>query len=406
MIRRVFLQTGRRCGGSAASGGGLTLHVPSLSLVTASQPASRTTRTLTSSSSSSSAVNEESQSSQTHTVIRHPVVPFPQSPHRTVPSHIVRPPYADNGIVPLSQYPGQIVLHDDVSADRMRRAARLARTTLDLACSLAKPGVTTDEIDEVVHQAIINAGAYPSPLNYAGFPKSLCSSINEVICHGIPDTRPLQFGDIVSFDVSCYVPVHDDEEIKGVHGDNCATVIVGDEQEENVIGADWRGVPYLSHFDSERDEMYFQEARRLVRTTRESLYAGIEACRPGGCLSDVGAAIEDVADREGYSSVRKYRGHGISHEFHCSPFVKHFRNDERVELRPGMIFTVCFFAVTYSIGRHRIIVVLCTNIFDSDIHRLNQCCAKEHRIVSNGTTTGQSVQTTAGSRRNSNTPFS
>jgi methionyl aminopeptidase len=172
---------------------------------------------------------------------------------------------------------------------------------------MAKPGMTTDVIDEAVHKSLIAAGAYPSPLNYVGFPKSVCTSINEVICHGIPDTRPLQFGDIVSFDVSCF--------IGGVHGDNCATVIVGDEQEQDVVGTDWRGVPYLEpnsyKFESPEQEAMIRSSRRLVHATRESMYAAIDRIGPGRCLTDVGAAIQDVADSYGYSTVEKYRGHGI-----------------------------------------------------------------------------------------------
>jgi len=268
---------------------------------------------------------------------RKPVQQFPQSPTRTVPDSIDPPPYAATGSPPFSENFSQHVVYlheEEASIEQMRKAAKLARKILDLACSLAKPGVLTDEIDDAVHNAIIEEGAYPSPLNYHGFPKSSCSSINEIICHGIPDLRPLQFGDVVSFDISCF--------LDGVHGDNCATVIVGDEQEnlDEATGADWRGVPYLTKFDSQEDEMHFANARRLVQAARESLYAGIEVCRPGNCLTEVGAAIHQVADDYGYDSVRKYTGHGISHVFHCAPFVKHFRNTETMELRPGMIFTI------------------------------------------------------------------
>lgn len=245
---------------------------------------------------------------------REPMRAYPLSAAKTVPTKIVRPPYADTGVVPFSLFPNQILLHDAASVKKMRTAARLARQVLDYACTLAKPGVTTDEIDTAVHEEIIRRGAYPSPLNYHGFPKSLCSSINEVICHGIPDTRPLQFGDIVSFDVSCF--------IGGVHGDNCATVIVGDEQEKDEIGVDWRGVPYLSNFEKPEQEEMIRSARRLVHAARESLYAAIEECGPGKCLTSVGGAIQDVADSYGYSTVAKYRGHGISSEFHTAPYVK------------------------------------------------------------------------------------
>ena len=216
----------------------------------------------------------------------------------------------------------------------MRIAARLARKILDYACDLAKPDVTGDEIDSAVHEALLEAGAYPSPLNYVGFPKSLCSSINEVICHGIPDERPLQNGDIVSFDVSCF--------INGVHGDNCATILVGDEQEEDEIGVDWRGVPYKSKdkFENPEEEVMFRAGRRLIHAARESLYEAIHRVGPGACLTDVGDAIQDVADAYGYSTVEKYRGHGIGEVFHCAPFVKHYRNNDKLELLPGMIFTI------------------------------------------------------------------
>jgi methionyl aminopeptidase len=238
-------------------------------------------------------------------------------------------------------------LHDDpASVQQMREAARVARTLLDYACTLAQPGVTTDEIDARVHDRCVqDYQTYPSPLNYAGFPKSICSSVNEIICHGIPDTRPLQLGDVVSFDVSCF---H-----KGVHGDNCATIIVGDDDrnygtseqpppqdDNNSPGVDWRGVPYRTHFADTPTHDHFLRARRLVSAAREALYAGIHACRPGGCLTAVGAAIHNVADHYGYGTVEKYRGHGICSEFHCPPFVKHFRNEERIELRPGLIFTI------------------------------------------------------------------
>lgn len=267
-----------------------------------------------------------------HISTRDPIKPYPLSPTKHVPPEIPRPPYATTGQVPSSPYVYQIMLHDDTTIPRMKAAARLARRVLNHACSLAQPGVLTDDIDTAVHEAIIAAGAYPSPLNYANFPKSLCSSVNEVICHGIPDKRPLQSGDIVSFDVSCFVG--------GVHGDNCATVIVGDEQEVDEIGTDWRGVPYKAKWESQEEEALMRSGRRLVHATRESLYAAIEAIGPGACLTDVGAAIQDVAEAYGYSTVGKYQGHGIGEVFHCAPFVQHFKNRDYLELLPGMIFTI------------------------------------------------------------------
>jgi len=268
--------------------------------------------------------------------LRDPIRAYPLTPKKPITrSDITKPPYAERGIVP--PHDNTILLFsDDENLVRMKHAAKLARRVLDYACTLTKPGVTTDEVDTAVHEALIDAGAYPSPLNYVGFPKSLCSSINEVICHGIPDTRPLEFGDIVSFDVSCFV--------NGVHGDNCATIIVGDEQEIDEIGTDWRGVPYLGSkfFDGRRpdDETSIRSARRLVHAARESLYTAIDKIGPGSCLTDIGAAVQDVADSYGYSTVEKYRGHGISSDFHRPPFVKHYRNDDKLELVPGMIFTI------------------------------------------------------------------
>ncbi len=255
-----------------------------------------------------------SSSFESFSSLRQPVKPCTLSPVKPVPPEIPRPRYAETGVIPPSDYIHQILLHDETTIPRMKYAARLARQVLDYACTLAKPGVLTDDIDTAVHQAIIDAGAYPSPLNYAGFPKSLCSSINEVICHGIPDTRPLQRGDIVSFDVSCFVD--------GVHGDNCATVIVGDEQEIDEIGVDWRGVPYKSQWDSPEEEAMIRSARRLVHATRESVYAAINAIGPGACLTQVGAAVQDIGDIYGYSTVSKYQGHGIGEDFHCAPFVQ------------------------------------------------------------------------------------
>eukprot|EP00934_Nitzschia_sp_Nitz4_P006614 Nitzschia sp. Nitz4//scaffold287_size23745//11909//13101//NITZ4_008460-RA/size23745-snap-gene-0.23-mRNA-1//1//CDS//3329545769//6604//frame0 len=263
---------------------------------------------------------------------REPLVAFEQSPTRTVPNHIMPPPYAATGVVPYSKYANCILIHDEVSIEHMRYSAQLARRMLDYACEVAKPGMTTDEVDVLVHEEIIRNGAYPSPLNYSGFPKSLCSSINEVVCHGIPDARPLQTGDVVSFDVSLFAG--------GVHGDNCATIIVGDEQEFDEIGVDWRGVPYKAKWDTPEEEAMIRASRRLVHATRESLYAAIDRIGPGACLTDVGDAIQIVADDYGYSTISKYRGHGIGEEFHCPPFVEHYRNRNKLELVPGMIFTI------------------------------------------------------------------
>ena len=278
-----------------------------------------------------------------HRKSRNPVKAHAVSNQRTVPSdlNITPPSYADTGVVVPGLFPNRVLLHDESSIEQMRTAARLARKVLDKACTLAEEGVTTDAIDGAVHSAILRAGAYPSPLNYAGFPKSVCSSINEVICHGIPDARSLQNGDIVSFDVSCF--------IGGVHGDNCATVIVGDVEKDDEAGTgtdenhapkDWRGVPQKTTFANDEERELFVTGRRLVQAALESLNEGVAVCKPGACLSDIGKAIHAVADAYQYDTVRKYRGHGISEEFHCAPFVKHYRNSDALILEPGMIFTI------------------------------------------------------------------
>ncbi|KAL7544479.1 hypothetical protein ACHAWF_007862 [Thalassiosira exigua] len=274
---------------------------------------------------------------------RRPMELIPPSPELHSPFY---PPYSLTGrLPPSSAPPDHVLIHNDVSITKMRAAARLARRLLDLACSpsVASPGVTTEAIDDVIRGEALRRGAYPSPLNYVGFPKSLCSSVNEVICHGIPDSRPLELGDIVSFDVSCY--------LGGVHGDNCGTIVVGDVAEgytgsgaagdtdnnngsgegsgsannsDNEAKRDWPTdpIPPKSTFRSPEEEERFVTARRLVRAALESRDEGVKACKPGGCLSDVGAAIHAVADAYGYDTVREYRGHGIGSDFHCAPFVK------------------------------------------------------------------------------------
>ena len=189
---------------------------------------------------------------------------------------------------------------------RMREAGRVAAEVLAVAGAAVAPDVTTDELDELVHAQCIAGGAYPSPLNYRGYPKSVCTSVNEVICHGIPDDRPLVDGDIVNIDVTVY--------LEGVHGDTNATFLVG-----RVDGA----------------------SRRLVRVTRECLDLGIAAVRPGRPVSDIGRAIETEATRHGYGVVRAFVGHGIAEQFHGPPSVPHhFDAGARTIMEPGMTFTI------------------------------------------------------------------
>jgi methionyl aminopeptidase len=222
---------------------------------------------------------------------------------RTVPAHIVRPSYADTGVVERWDEP--VVKSDDV-IERMRHAGRVAAEVLRLSGEFLRPGITTDEVDEYTHNLFIERGAYPSTLNYHGYPKSLCSSANEVICHGIPDSRVIRDGDLMNLDVTGF--------IGGVHGDTNATFLIGEVSEEN---------------------------RRLVRVTEECTWLGIEAVRPGRPLSDIGRAIEDHAKAHNYGVVRAFIGHGIGEQFHTDIQVLHYYDSRATTvMRPGMVFTI------------------------------------------------------------------
>ena len=188
----------------------------------------------------------------------------------------------------------------------MRVAGRAAREVLLELGVAVRPGITTGELDRICHEACIVRGGYPSPLHYKGFPKSLCTSVNEVICHGIPDDRMLQDGDIVNCDVTIY--------LGGVHGDCNATFLVGDVDETG---------------------------RRLVQVTRESLWKGIDAVKPGARVYDIGRAVQAHAEAAGFGVVRSFVGHGIGENFHTAPSVPHYF-DERADgvIAPGMTFTI------------------------------------------------------------------
>jgi methionyl aminopeptidase len=231
------------------------------------------------------------------------VLPGVISPMRSVPDHIERPSYADTGVVERWDEP--VVKSDDV-IERMRHAGRVAAEVLRLSGEFLRPGITTDEVDEYTHGLFIEHGAYPSTLNYHGYPKSLCSSANEVICHGIPDSRVIRDGDIMNLDVTGF--------IGGVHGDTNATFLIGEVSEEN---------------------------RRLVRVTEECMWLGIEAVRPGKPLSDIGRAIEDHAKAHDYGVVRAFIGHGIGEQFHTDIQVLHYYDSRATTImRPGMVFTI------------------------------------------------------------------
>jgi methionyl aminopeptidase len=230
-------------------------------------------------------------------------VPGTISPRRPVPASIPRPEYVDKpGPAPFT---GSEV-KDAETIERMRAACRLAAQARELVGSYVEPGVTTDELDRVGHEFLCDHGAYPSTLGYKGFPKSLCSSVNEVICHGIPDSTVIQDGDIVNIDITAY--------LDGVHGDTNATFLAGDVDEE---------------------------VRLLVERTREALRRAIKAVRPGRQINVIGRVIESYAKRFGYGVVREFTGHGIGTSFHSGLVVPHF-DDPRYDtvIEPGMTFTI------------------------------------------------------------------
>jgi methionyl aminopeptidase len=241
------------------------------------------------------------------------IAPAAISPRRPVPDSIARPEYVDRPAP--APFTGSEVKDDETIA-RMRVACRLAAQARDLVGSHVAPGVTTDELDRVGHEFLCDHGAYPSTLGYKGFPKSLCSSVNEVVCHGIPDARVIEDGDIVNIDITAY--------LDGVHGDTNATFLAGDVDEES---------------------------RLLVERTHEALDRAIKAVRPGRRISVIGRVIESYARRFGYGVVREFTGHGIGTAFHSGLIIPHYdepRYDE--EILPGMTFTI---EPMLNLGTHR-----------------------------------------------------
>jgi methionyl aminopeptidase len=200
-----------------------------------------------------------------------------------------------------------IELHSKADFAGMRKAGRLAAETLDMITPYVKHGVTTNALDKLCHDFITKQGAIPAPLGYKGFPKSICTSINHVVCHGIPEDKELHEGDIVNIDVTTIVD--------GWHGDTSRTYLVG--------------------------EVIPVKARRLVDVTYDSMMAGIEAVRPGATLGDVGHAIQQVAEGARFSVVRDFCGHGLGREFHVPPSVMHLGEPSTgSRLEPGMFFTI------------------------------------------------------------------
>ena len=225
------------------------------------------------------------------------------APPRPVPAAIPRPDYVGRA-GPRRHRGGDV--HDRDTIARMRVAGRLAGNALAHVGRAVRPGTTTDALDVIAHDYLVQHGAYPSCLGYRGFPKAICTSVNEVICHGIPDSRALVEGDIVNIDLTAF--------IGGVHGDTNATYLVGEVAPEVVA---------------------------LVERTREATDRGIRAVAPGRRLNVIGRVIQSYADRFGYGVVRDFTGHGISTVFHSGLVVAHY-DDPRfdTEMVPGMTFTI------------------------------------------------------------------
>jgi len=251
------------------------------------------------------------------TTLQRPSFPFAgtlrpglQSPQKiVVEKGIVKPDYADDGVPKNGRgpmLPWMVEVKTAKEIVKMRAAGRVAREVLDIGGRAIRAGISTDEIDNIVHEAALKRGAYPSPLNYHGFPKSCCTSVNEVICHGIPDDRVLVDGDIINLDITCH--------LDGYHGD-CSEMFVVGEPDDST--------------------------KKLLQATYDCWVKAMEFSRPGKDYKDIGALIEDHVTREGFSTVRNFCGHGIGSVFHTNPNILHYRNSEpNGQMSAGHTFTI------------------------------------------------------------------
>ena len=232
------------------------------------------------------------------------LTPGTLSGERSVPAHIEKPNYV--GLAEPPKYTGPDAYGPE-TVQRIRRAAQLAADCMVATGKLIRPGVTTDELDAFAHNYLIERGAYPSCLHYRGFPKSICTSVNEVVCHGIPDSTLLNDGDIVNLDITAY--------LDGVHGDHNVTFLVGEVDEESKL---------------------------LVERTHEATMRAIRAVKPGRPINVIGRAIESYAKRFNYGVVREFIGHGVGEAFHTGLVIPHYdaAPEYSQPMEPGMVFTI------------------------------------------------------------------
>lgn len=241
------------------------------------------------------------------------VRPGKQSDQRVVTDpRIIPPDYASDGKPKnggAAMLPWVIEVKSASDIEKMRTVGKVAREVLDIAGRAVCAGITTDEIDALVHEETLKRGAYPSPLNYRGFPKSCCTSVNEVICHGIPDDRQLKSGDIINLDITCY--------LNGFHGDCSEMFVVGDH------------------------DLLPPSSKKLLQTTYDCWLQSMEFVAPGRDYKDIGAIIEDHVTEKGFTTVRNFCGHGIGRVFHTNPNIYHYRNNEpNGQMAPGHTFTI------------------------------------------------------------------
>ncbi|PHR25127.1 MAG: type I methionyl aminopeptidase [Desulfotalea sp.] len=252
----------------------------------------------------SDAKGETAPSGRAKTVRKPTVLSAAVSPTLVVPKEIGRPEYAMSGKPTDKKISCKKTDSDQI--ERMRYAGKVARDVLDTVLARVKEGITTDELDKIAHARTLKLGGYPSTLNYMGFPKSICTSVNEVVVHGIPDGRSLVNGDVINCDVTVYVD--------GMHGDCSETVFVGEVDEAS---------------------------KKLVRVTWECLLKGIDVVKPGVFFNRIGKVIEAHAKDNGFSVVREFTGHGLGQYFHMAPYIAHFYEaGNKQVIEEGMTFTI------------------------------------------------------------------